>query len=62
MITLTLFNIICIFRLIRKNLFLYYKELKNTLNNIKILNYGKVAILARVEAKPGKKKMTYWNS
>ena len=40
-LTLTLFNIFCIFSLIRKTYFCY-KELKNTLNNIKILNYGKV--------------------
>ena len=39
--TLTLFNIFCIFKLIRKTYYCY-KELKNTLDNIKILNYGKV--------------------
>ena len=37
---LTLFNIFCVFSLIRKTYFCY-KELKNTLNNVKILNHGK---------------------
>lgn len=51
-LTLTLFNIFCIFSLIMKTYFCY-KELKNTLNNIKILNYGKVCNISKSRSKTG---------